>query len=110
MPKPTGFPSLFVGLMIALSLLAPVRGAAEDAIETAGVAVGVTAGNMWFVPIKSISVVLGLTAGAMSFVLSGGNTELTRQIWEDSTRGPYLVTPEVARQSIGERPELLEKK
>jgi hypothetical protein len=35
---------------------------------------------------------------------------LTRQIWRDTTEGPYLITPDVARKAIGQRPELLEQK
>jgi len=61
---------------------------------------------MWFVPIKAISVVMGLTGGALSFVLTGGDAELTRQMWRDTTEEPYLITPDLARKSIGERPEL----
>jgi hypothetical protein len=79
---------------------------AEDAIEKAGVAVGVTAGNMWFLPIKAIAVTIGALSGALSYVVTGGNAELTQQIWQDTTEGPYLITPELARNSIGRRPEL----
>lgn len=82
---------------------------AEDAIEKAGVAVGVTAGNMWFIPAKAISTSMGLIFGSLSYVLSGGNAELTRQIWQDTTEGPYLITPDLAKKAIGERPELLER-
>ena len=82
---------------------------AEDSIETAGVVVGVTAGNMWFVPLKAITVSMGALTGAMSFVLSGGNAELTKQIWRDTLPGPYILTPEMAKKSIGERPELITK-
>ena len=81
---------------------------AEDAIETAGVAVGVTAGNMWFLPSKAISMSIGALSGALSYVLTGGNAELTKQIWQDTSEGPYLITPSLARTSIGQRPELLE--
>jgi hypothetical protein len=86
----------------------PIR--AEDTIEKAGIAVGVSAGNMWFLPIKAMVVGWGAMAGALSYVVTGGNAELTRQIWRDTTEGPYLITPEVARMGIGERPELLEQK
>ena len=83
---------------------------AEDAIEKAGVAVGVSAGNMWFIPIKAISVSMGALSGALSFLVTGGNLELTQQIWRDTIPGPYLITPELAKKSVGERPELLETK
>jgi hypothetical protein len=83
---------------------------AQDAIEAAGVGVGVTAGNLVFIPAKAISVSMGLVSGALSFVLTGGNADLTRQIWRDTSQGPYLITPEVAYKAIGRRPELLEPK
>ena len=83
---------------------------AEDTIEKAGVAVGVTAGNLWFVPIKAITVGIGAISGALSYVVTGGNAELTQQIWSDTTDGPYLITPELARKAVGQRPELTDKK
>jgi hypothetical protein len=81
---------------------------AEDAIEKAGVAIGVTAGNMIFLPAKAISTSMGLFFGALSFVLTGGDTEVTHQMWRDSTADPYLITPSLARKAIGRRPELSE--
>ena len=100
--------ALIMGLLL-IGILSPLPLRAADPIETAGMGVGLTAGNVLVIPFKSISVLWGLTAGAMSFVLSGGNAELTAQIWSDVTQGPYLITPEVARRAIGERPELQKK-
>ncbi len=99
---------LAIALLIII-LLSPLPLFAENSQETAGIGVGLTAGNMWFVPIKAISVIMGLTGGALSFVLTGGDTEVTRQMWQDTTAGPYLITPDLARKSIGERPELSQK-
>ena len=83
---------------------------AEDAIEIAAVDVGVTAGNLVFLPAKAISVSVGMISGALSFVLTGGNADLTRQIWRDTTEGPYFITPQLARKAIGDRPEIREPK
>jgi hypothetical protein len=55
-------------------------------------------------------VLMGGVSGALSFVLTGGNADLTRQIWRDTTEGPYFITPELARKAIGHRPELREPK
>jgi hypothetical protein len=82
---------------------------AEDAIETAGVAIGVTLGNVLFLPIKAISVTMGAVSGAFSYVVTG-NADLTKQIWRDTSEGPYVITPEVAHTSVGQRPELLDPK
>ena len=88
----------------SIFLAAPLR--AEGTIEKAGVVTGVTVGNMWFIPLKAISVSWGAISGALSFVLMGGDTEVTRQIWRDTLQGPYVITPDLARKAIGERPEL----
>ena len=95
-------------LALAAVTFTPLR--AEDNIEKASVAVGVSAGNMWFLPIKAISMTVGVMSGALSYVVTGGNAELTQQIWRDTTQGPYVITPDVARMSIGQRPELEQKK
>ena len=97
-------------VLLTLTSLAPAHLQAEDVIEQAGVVTGVSAGNMWFLPIKAITMTIGALSGALSFVVTGGNTELTKQIWQDTSQGPYIITPEVARTAIGQRPELEPKK
>jgi hypothetical protein len=79
---------------------------AEEPIEKAGVTIGSTVGNLLFVPLKAISVSMGALTGALSLVLMGGDDEVTRQVWRDTLQGPYVITPELARKAIGERPEL----
>ncbi len=98
--------------MIALSIavLLPQTLRAEDNIEKAGVAVGVSAGNMWFLPIKAIVISVGAISGTLSYLVTGGNTELTQQIWRDTMNEPYIITPELARTAVGRRPELEAKK
>jgi hypothetical protein len=96
-------------LALVLSSAFPSSLRADDMIEKEGVAVGLTLGNFVFLPAKYASVTVGLLAGAMSYILTGGNADLTKQIWRDTTEPPYLVTPELARKSIGERPLLSEK-
>jgi hypothetical protein len=103
----TGFPLLALAIVLIGTLPSLLR-AEDTTIEKAGVAVGVTAGNMILLPAKAISTSMGLFFGALSFVLTGGDTEVTQQMWRYSTEGPYLITPEVARKAIGKRPELSE--
>ena len=98
--------SLVAALAFATVVLSTLPVRAEEFVEKAGVAVGVTAGNLWFVPIKAITVTIGAMSGALSYVVTGGNRELTEQIWRDTLQGPYLITPELARTSIGHRPEV----
>ena len=97
--------------LLTLTSVAPAQLRAEDVIEEAGVVTGVSAGNMWFLPIKYLMVMpVAAVVGGVSFVVTGGNTELTKQIWQDNFQGPYVITPELARKSIGQRPELELKK
>jgi hypothetical protein len=100
----------FVNFAFATTLIgtAPSLLRAEDTIEKAGIAVGLSAGNMILLPAKAISTSMGLFFGALSFVLTGGDTEVTQQMWRYSTADPYLITGEVARKAIGKRPELSE--
>jgi hypothetical protein len=101
MPRATA-----LALSLVLTGLSPCFLRAEDTLEKVGVAVGVTGGNMVFIPAKAASVSMGALAGALSFLLTG-NADLTKQIWEDTFQGPYLITPEVAKTAVGERPELV---
>ena len=103
----TKFALLAVAIVLIGTLPSFLR-AEETTIEKAGVALGVSAGNVIFLPAKAISTSMGVFFGALSFVLTGGDTEIMRQAWRDSTEGPYLITPEVARNAIGRRPNLSE--
>jgi hypothetical protein len=94
---------------VALTLLSPPLLKAEDVVENAGVAIGVSIGNVLFLPIKAISMTIGALSGGLSYVVTG-NADLTKQIWQDTTQGPYVITPDLARTSVGQRPELLENK
>ncbi|HEU4340379.1 MAG TPA: hypothetical protein VFU31_02295 [Candidatus Binatia bacterium] len=110
MPGTTNAKLSTLALVLLLTTLGSMPLRAEETIEKAAVAVGVTAGNMWFIPIKAITVSMGMLSGALSYVVTGGNVELTRQIWQDTSQGPYVITPKEVKQAIGERPELLEAK
>ena len=97
-------------MALSFSAVSPALLRAEDVIETAGVATGVSAGNIFFLPSKVISVSMGAITGALSFIVTGGNADLTQQIWSDTQQGPYVITPELAHKSVGQRPEIADKK
>jgi hypothetical protein len=101
-----------IAALIALAIVvAPSIARAEDVIEQAGVATGMSAGNMWFLPIKYLMVMpVSAFFGGLSYVVTGGNTELTEQIWQDNFQGPYIIDADLARKGIGKRPELEAKK
>jgi hypothetical protein len=106
MRKLTAASKTLIAFALIVSSLTPAFLRAEDTIEKAGVVTGVTAGNMWLIPLKAISVANGIVSGALSFVVTGGNLSLTQQIWQDTTQEPYLITPELAKKAVGQRPEL----
>jgi hypothetical protein len=97
--------SVVIGLALLLGGATPSLSSAEDAIEKAGESVGLTIGNVLFLPMKAISVSMGLISGAASLFFTG-NAGLSSQIWFDTVQGPYLITPELAKKAVGERPEL----
>jgi len=96
--------------ILTMASLAPNYLRAEDAIEKTGMAVELTAGNLIFMPLKIFSMAVGAAGGALSYIASGGNADLTKQIWRDTSEGPYIITPELARKSVGQRPLLAESK
>ena len=97
-------------VLLTLTTIAPAHLQAEDVIEKAGVATGVTLGNTIAVPLKAVSMVIGALSGALSFIVTGGDTEVTKQVWRDTFDEPYMITPELARKAVGQRPELELKK
>lgn len=101
-----------VGVMLVTTALPSLHAQStnDDAIEKAGVAMGVGPGNLWFLPIKAITVTIGALAGALSYVVTGGNAELTQQIWRDTQDEPYVIDQKLARTAVGRRPELEAKK
>jgi hypothetical protein len=103
----TGFATLALAMTLIATAATSLR--AEDMIEKAGVGIGLTAGNMIFLPAKVISTSMGVFFGGVSFLLTGGDTEVAQQMWRYSTAEPYLITPDLARKAIGERPLLQEK-
>lgn len=98
----------FLASVVLLTMISalPKYAHAEELIEKAGVATGVTVGNSVAMPLKAVSMVIGGFSGLLSFIVTGGDTEVTKQVWRDTSQGPYLVTPELARMSVGRRPEL----
>ena len=93
-------------ILLVWAITPSSRVQAEEVIEKAGVATGVTAGNAIAVPLKAVTMVIGALSGVLSFIVTGGDTEVTKQVWRDTSGGPYVITPELARMSVGQRPEL----
>ncbi|MGH7847297.1 MAG: hypothetical protein ACREQW_19285 [Candidatus Binatia bacterium] len=97
---------LLAAFCLAIMFSSPLCAQNRDLRDEAAVAIGVTIGNLFFVPLKAIAAASGAVSGAFSFVLWGGDAEVTQQAWQDTLSGPYMITPDLARAGIGSRPEL----
>lgn len=93
-------------IICLIGVLAAPPVEAADPVENAGVGVGLTAGNLIFVPTKVFSTGVGVASAALAFLFSAGDVDLSRQILQDATQKPYWIDSEVARKAVGERPEL----
>ena len=89
-----------------IAILSPTYLHAEEAIEKAGVALGVTVGNMIFVPLKVVLVGFAAPVAVISWLGSLGDTQQVKEIWKNTTEGPYFISPDQARKAIGQRPDL----
>ena len=105
MPSKVKF--IFAALLLC-ALLSPPTVSADDFIENAGVGIGVTAGNLIYVPFKVTIMVFAVPQAAFYWLLSGGNDQLTKQFLEDTLDEPYFISPELARFAVGESPDLLD--
>ncbi len=99
------FRSLLV-VFVLIALLSPTYLHAGEAIEKAGVATGVTIGNLIFVPVKVVLVGLATPVAVISWLGSLGDTQQVKEIWKNTTERPYFLSPKEARKAIGERPDL----
>lgn len=89
-----------------IAILSPPYLHAEDAIKKAGVATGVTVGNTIFVPLKVLLLGFAAPVAVVSWLGSLGDTQQVKEIWKNTTEGPYFISPDQARKAIGQRPDL----
>ena len=102
----------FAAMLLAASLMMPFPALpqSQEVIEKGAIGIGLTAGNAVFLPAKAVSMLFGALSGALSFVVTGGDTEVASQVWRDTSSGPYYISPDLAKKSVGDRPLLSEKK
>ena len=96
--------------MIAVTVLASVL-AANGAVwatekresSAAQLGWGLTAvlANLFYMPAKLVYAGLGGLTGGLGFVLTAGNGDVARKIWNPSLGGTYVVSPEMIR---GDKP------
>ena len=65
-----------------------------DPAEQAGLGVVSALLTLPYGPAKIVYAGLGIIVGGATWVLTGGNTETARTVWEPSFYGDYVVTPD----------------
>jgi len=97
---------LLLAVFFLIAILSPTFLHAGEAIDKAGVATGVTVGNLIFVPVKVVLVGFAAPVAVISWLGSLGDTQQVKEIWKNTTEMPYFISPEKARKAIGKRPDL----
>lgn len=103
----TGVALHALALVAAASLAAAPAGAEElispETRETAsqgGVGVAAGLGSVLYAPVKVAYAAGGSVVAGLAYVLSGGDPDVAKPIFDASVRGDYVITPEHMR---GER-------
>lgn len=97
---------LLLAAFFLMVFLSPTYLHAEGGIDKAAVTTGVTIGNMVFVPLKVVLVSFAVPVAVIAWLGSLGDTQQVKEIWKNTTKMPYFISPEEARKAIGERPDL----
>jgi len=97
---------LLLAAFFLIVFLSPTYLHAGEAIDKAGMRLGVTVGNMVFVPLKVALVGFAAPVAVISWLGSLGDNQQVKEIWKNTTEMPYFISPDQARKAIGERPDL----
>ena len=88
-----------------LLLLSPGIASAQEGetSESAEAGLGIGSGllTLVYLPVKVVYAALGGIVGGFTYVLTGGDVETAKSVWEPSFYGTYVITPSNLK---GERP------
>jgi len=80
-----------------LVVVVPGRAAQKDYGDDGGhpviAWVGAVATNVFYLPAKVIYAGLGGLTGGFGWILTGGDTDAAKGIWDPTVRGTYIITP-----------------
>lgn len=62
--------------------------------EEAGLGIGSGLLTLVYLPAKVVYAVLGGVVGGFTYVLTGGDLETAKTVWEPSFYGTYVITPD----------------
>jgi hypothetical protein len=91
------FRSLLAVVFLCATLLATSARAEEtrerNTASTYGLGLGAVLCSLVYGPVKVVYATLGTVIGGTAWVLTGGRSDVAREIIEPSVRGDYIVTP-----------------
>lgn len=80
-----------------LLLLAPGIASAQEGqtsqSEEAGLGIGSGLLTLVYLPVKVVYAALGGIVGGFTYVLTGGDLDTAKSVWEPSFYGTYVITP-----------------
>ena len=89
----------------SLLILAPGVASAQESqtsqSEEAGLGIGSGLLTLVYLPVKVVYAALGGIVGGFTYVLTGGDVETAKSVWEPSFYGTYVITPSNLK---GEKP------
>lgn len=98
--RPVWKQSVVLVVMIGLStvmVLAPGMASAAEGetsqAEEAGLGIGSGILTLVYLPFKVVYAALGGIVGGFTYVLTGGDLETAKSVWEPSFYGTYVITP-----------------
>ena len=81
----------------AVILLTPGMASAAEGetsqAEEAGLGIGSGILTLVYLPVKVVYAALGGIVGGFTYVLTGGDLETAKSVWEPSFYGTYVITP-----------------
>ena len=88
--------SVFAGFLLSLGAVGPAHAKAkgeETAAEKVMYTTGAVLSSVVYCPVKTIYSVGGHLIGGTAYLLTGGNKETSRKIFDDAVKGDYFVLP-----------------
>lgn len=82
-------------LVMLLVIPVPASAAEEDGSKSEEALLGLGSGvlTLVYLPAKVVYAALGGIVGGFAYVITGGNLETAKTVWEPSFYGTYVITP-----------------
>ena len=88
--------AIFAGFLLSLAAVAPAHAKAKGEETTAQKVLygtGSVLSSVVYCPVKTIYSIGGHVIGGTAYLLTGGNKQTSRKIFDDAVKGDYFVLP-----------------